>query len=229
MIHVGNDIVDLKTQAAKGKSTDTRFMRKVLTPHEKQAVLHASDPDQYLWALWASKESAYKAVSKSYPQVPAAPKRYPVFLTSKPSAILMNGVVHGPKGIARVRLFLNQEYVHCIGLYSCSHGLNDICWGLEKILPCQSAVDGLPAESQSAMVRRMAAKSIARQLNLDPEKIQIKRIKNDLGLGPPMVYINGSRSTIDISLSHHGRFNAYAAWNLINPSCNIEQPGTGNF
>ncbi len=198
-------------------------MCKVLTPHEKQAVAYSRDPDQYLWALWASKESAYKAVSKSFPQVTAVPKRYPVFLTPNPFSMISNGVVHTPHGVARVRLFIHEAYVHCVGFYNDCPDLNNIVWGVEKTLPNISVEGGLLPAQQSIMVRQVAAKSIARQLNLDPEQIQIKRKKSSRGLGPPIVYVNGNRSKIDISLSHHGRFGAYVFWNLKNSSCSIKQ------
>ncbi len=209
---MGNDVVDLKTPGAKGKSTDARFMNKVLTPDERRAVLHARDPDRCLWAFWASKECAYKAVSKSSPDVTTSLKRYSVSLTSKPLSVLSTGIVNTPRGIVGVRLFLHEQVVHCFGTYNCSPGLNNIIWGLEKILPDNSAADSLPPARQSLIVRQIACQSIAALLKLETAKIQIKRQKGHRGLGPPIVYHRGNRMEIDISLSHHGRYGAYVFW-----------------
>ncbi|MFP4532327.1 MAG: 4'-phosphopantetheinyl transferase superfamily protein [Desulfobacterales bacterium] len=212
MIHVGNDIVDLKTQGTKGRSTDVRFMCRVLTPDEKQAVLHAKDPDRYLWALWASKEAAYKAISKSFHSVTAAPKRYSVALATKPLSAISNALVHTPRGVVRLHLFFHETYIHCIGIYNSWQKLNNIAWGLARILPNSSGLGDLPPARQSCIVREMACRRIASHLKLKPKLINIKRHKRHLALGPPIVYIQGVKAAIDLSLSHHGRFGAYVFW-----------------
>jgi len=79
---VGNDIVDRKSPEAAGKAGDRRFLQKALTPLEQEAVAGAPDPDLALWSLWAAKEAAYKAVSKSFPEISAAPRRYCVHLAA---------------------------------------------------------------------------------------------------------------------------------------------------
>lgn len=187
-------------------------MRKVLTPGEKQAVLHAKDPDRYLWALWASKEAAYKAISKSFHGVTATPKRYSVVLAAEPLSAISNGRVHTPHGVVRLNLFFHETYVHCIGIYNSWQNLNNITWGMAKMLPNSSGLGDLPPARQSCIVREMACRRIASYLKLKPELINIARHKRHLGLGPPIVYIQGNKTAIELSLSHHGRYGAYVFW-----------------
>lgn len=61
---MGNDIVDLSTAGTRGKSRDTRFLKRVFTAAEQQSIRAAENPDLVLWTFWAAKESAYKILSK---------------------------------------------------------------------------------------------------------------------------------------------------------------------
>ena len=77
---VGNDIVDLKEPDNCGKSGDDRFLGRVFTPEERDRIVAAACPDQLLWAFWAAKEAAYKAVSRDDPSICSTPRRYGVAL-----------------------------------------------------------------------------------------------------------------------------------------------------
>ena len=199
---VGNDVVDLKAVGNVGKSGDTRFMRRVFTPDEQQAIYRSAHPDKLLWAFWAAKETAYKAAAKTDPDITSAPGRYPVFLDLEYGTGAMRGNVSTPGGPVAVKIRFHEEYVHCVGLGGGSGNLDEIDWGIAGILP---------AEPESVRVRELAKAKIAELLGHNPADIDI--ISNRLPGGrctPPVVCCKGIKQKIDISLSHDGRFVAYA-------------------
>jgi phosphopantetheinyl transferase (holo-ACP synthase) len=220
---VGNDIVDLKTTEAMGKSADTRFTKRVLTPYEQRMIHHSEHPDTLVWALWAAKETAFKAISKSAPDVTSAPRRYPVkylmqFDSCRISSTLY-GVVVTPCGSVPVKTFITEEYLHCIGIAGSANRLESITYGMDRISMDKTNTGIIPgsesiSEQESLAVRRLAKKNIASYLQLKEQDIQIIRHKTQNRLNPPMVYANGKTNNMEISLSHDGRFAAYAFINL---------------
>jgi phosphopantetheinyl transferase (holo-ACP synthase) len=220
---VGNDIVDLKTPEAMGKSADTRFINRVLTPCEQRMIRHSEHPDTLVWALWAAKETAFKAIRKSSPDVTSAPRRYPVrylvrylvkFNSDKISSSLY-GVVDTLHGNVPVKMFITEEYVHCIGIAGPANRLESITYGMDRIRMDQRNTRIMPgsesvSKQESAAVRRLAKKDIASSLQLKEQDIQIVRHKTHNRLNPPMVYAKGRMKNMEISLSHDGRFAAYA-------------------
>lgn len=220
MSHVGNDIVDLKTPEAMGKSSDIRFVQRILNPDEQKAVLSSDHADRFLWAFWAAKECAYKAVSKSFPEVSSAPRRYSVGfevgfevgLDSEKVSGVLSGIVNTPHGIVPVRVDFHEDYVHCIGIDQCSDDLEKIVFGLKEIEPDKQPGSYSLSEHESIMVRRLAKERIVSLFGREPDDIHIRRNKTSNGQGPPTVYYRGKKDNIDISLSHDGRFAAYAFW-----------------
>jgi hypothetical protein len=59
-------------------------------------------------------------------------------------------------------------------------------------------------------VRRAAINHLASILKVPPYYIDIRRDNTPHGYGAPRVFIEGSRTDIDISLSHDGQYSAFA-------------------
>ncbi len=220
MPHTGNDIVDLNVPGTINRGGDERFLAKVLTKAEKGVLRQCWDPDRFLWAFWAAKETAFKAVSKTVPKISASPKRYPVVWdrikeigncedggseTGTCEAGIYEGVVETPARPVAVRAFLSSSHVHCVGATGGAKGLDDLCFGDARI--DSKGIKPSPAK-QSQRVRKMARENLAGVLDLLPGDIRIRR--NRKNPGPPRVYINQRKTDISISLSHHGRFAAFA-------------------
>ena len=199
---IGNDIVDLADPQAKGKSRDTRFINRVFTLDEQQKILDSDEPDIFLWSLWAGKETGYKAISKTHPVVSSSPRHYEIKLSD--SSLPEAGTVYTPCGPVPVRFFITGEYIHCIGA-TIDEDVDTIVRDVQEIPQPQFLPD-----YQSDFVREMARKKISRYLKEDPENIEIIRPKGHRGLGPPVVCAGGERTSIDISMSHAGRFAACA-------------------
>lgn len=212
MSHVGNDIVDLLSPYAIGKSRDKRFVDRVLTKEEKTVVLSSNKPDTYLWAFWAAKESAFKAVSKEDPHLSSVPKRYPVKFHSNRDENTGNlkGIVHTPAGIVNIVVYFTHDFCHCVGTI-------DGCLRKNRVIYETSSIDfnSCPDYSRSndeasLLVRKIAKCKISTFFQLDESGIDIVRSDTQKGNEPPVVYYRNDLTNIDLSLSHDGRFVAYA-------------------
>lgn len=201
MPYVGNDVVDLREPANTGKSQDSRFLKKILTDVEMEFVKNAGNSDEALWSFWACKETAYKVIKKTFPDVAFLPRRWPVTF-DKSKSKKSDGLVKVPdKGDIYIHLFSNPDYIHCVGVDELS--------ALDKII-CD--VENLPAgkTDPSLFSRLCLAQSLAKRFSLNLHQIKIKRTRTKGELQPPRVYIDGRKTDIDISLSHDGCFVAYA-------------------
>jgi hypothetical protein len=75
------------------------------------------------------------------------------------------------------------------------------------------SVDVLPEKEKinpSLYLRYYLGQRLAKHFSLNFHHIKIKRTKENGELQPPRVYVGGKKTDIDISLSHDGRFIAYA-------------------
>ena len=77
---IGNDVVDWKHPANSNKSKDFRYLKKILTSAEIEFVNDSENPGKALWSLWACKETAYKAIRKSYAGLSFLPRQWSVQL-----------------------------------------------------------------------------------------------------------------------------------------------------
>jgi hypothetical protein len=210
MQYVGNDIVDLTTPYVREKSRDVRFVTRVFTENERTLISGASAPDQMLWSLWAGKETAYKVMQKMNPGITAAPGRYGVTLR-EPECIgtdghlCARGVVDTPDGSVPVMVTRGTDYIHCIGTLDDESLLRSVIGRVGTLNDSHET----PARI-SASVRAFAKGAIARCMNCDQDAVSIVRSASERGFGPPIVYINDHKSDVDISLSHDGKFIAYA-------------------
>ena len=231
MPHIGNDVVDLKDSASVKKSKDSRFLKKILTDDEIEIVNLSQNADTALWSFWACKEAAYKVIKKSHNEDSFMPRRWSVNIklqstkhhasssTEINDSLLNNSGQHNqPQTSYRkgqvsipgiddvyVGLFSHPSYVHCVGADSLST-LDYLSWGIDILPLREDGQNGNP----SSFARQCLVRSLAGFLHLNAGDIKIRRMKKKAVLQPPGVYIDGKKAAIDISLSHDGRFIAYA-------------------
>lgn len=209
MIRVGNDIVDLKSPFAKGKSKDKRFTKRVLTEAEQRLVDHSPFPDDLLWIFWAAKETAYKAIAKSNPGISSAPKRYQVFIGSKKKGMRFKGVVKTPGQQVQIVVYHHGDAIHCIGKTGSWKENGPVIHGIQKI---DDAVEPNYYQSSTEVsnhVRRIATEVIADHMVCDKENITIYKVSHSDDNAYPAVRISNRKCPIDISFSHDGRYVAY--------------------
>jgi phosphopantetheinyl transferase len=201
-VSVGNDVVDLADPEARLRGLHPRFAERVFTAAER-AALEASPSRQRLhWALWAAKESAYKARRRLEPGTVFSPREFEVDLSPLPTpgggGLAVGRAVHRGEVFA-LELRLDDECVHAVATSEDEAGAR-VLWRVEKA-PFDP---GLAA-------RRLAATAIGAALGLDPAEVCI--------VGRPPVAIDRHRWVeVGVSLSHHGRFVAFA--------CALAQPVT---
>jgi len=139
---------------------------------------------------------------KSFPDIPFIPRRWQVVLNKLQSEYSDGEVIIPGKGSIYIRLFSNLQYVHCVGADS-SAVLDKLIW----------SVEALPEEKEinpSLFLRDCLGEKLANNFSLNFHDIKIRRTKKNGEFQQPRVYVGGKETDIDISLSHDGRFVAYA-------------------
>jgi phosphopantetheinyl transferase (holo-ACP synthase) len=230
---VGNDIVDLKEPDNCGKSGDDRFLRHVFTPEERERIVAAACPDQLLWAFWAAKEAAYKAVSRNDPSICSTPRRYGVTLDDQ---AVVDHLFSGAEDLTG-RIDLGGQYsVRSIDVVEGSEGRLTgrvitpggaaLLWimmtdeyvhalavaGNGDLATLVHRVDRIDIEKEtggaSAFVRKQLLNEIALRLKCPVDDLEIRKEPPDRGA--PSVFLRGRPLAAEISLSHDGGFTAFA-------------------
>jgi hypothetical protein len=195
---VGNDVVDLRARIVAGPR-NPRFDARVFAPSEHRALRESTEPDALRWALWAAKEAAYKVAKKLDDGAVWSPVRFVVSIGPG----CEGSVEHAGRRIP-VQVESDGERVHAVA--------SDGAGSLAKV---QSRVAELPAPEAdpSAAVRALACEELAPLLGTSATALEITRRGRI-----PVLRIGGRDAPYDLSLSHHGRFVAYAAEPLCEPS-----------
>jgi len=197
-VSVGNDVVDLADPETLREEQHPRFDERVFRSEEKAAIEASDSPHALRWALWAAKEGAYKARKKLEPSVFFSPKEFVVELSVTPAELGEVGkgsVLHRGSALD-LEVTWNDEYVHAVASSDRERGARRL-----------SEV-ALAAREPSAAVRDLAVAAIGSTLGIDPADIEI------VGR-PPVARHGGHDLPVDLSLSHHGRFVAFAASLLV--------------
>lgn len=207
--------MDLTDPANCRKSEDARFIDRVFTPDETGLISSAPEPDIVLWSIWACKEAAFKAISKTE-KVSSSPRKYSVSLdaaqrdriAAKRRADVFSGSVATPAGNLPLRLVRNRNYVHAVASTGTEAEMNSVFWAVCNINLKRKEITPY---IQSMLVRRAAKAKLAEYVQADPRDVEIVRRKKDDGsLAPPILVVRGKEAGIEISLSHDGVYLAYA-------------------
>ena len=212
MHNVGNDIVDLNSPRAVGRSRDKRFVDRILTASEKESVFRSTTPDAYLWAFWAAKEAAYKSISKSCLSVSSQPRRYAFHLIHVDSVSSSNKLVKGhmntPIGEVNVQIELTKDYCHAVATGGAPSSLRAV---VSEISPIEDYIPidfDQSTQAISEFTRNKAKLAMAAHLGIDPLCISIRRDASGPTNTPPLVYYKNRKMDIDLSLSHDGGYTA---------------------
>ena len=204
---VGNDIVDLACPENLEKHRDRRFVDRILNERERTVLASGnSDPHRQLWSFWTAKETAYKALTKVVPDIPAWPSHYDVHLGALPgSAATVSGTVACSQGIVTIRIFCAEDYLHCIGTAGSMRDLDCIIHGT-----CLTKGSSENVESASQGARNAVIRSVSNEIGVEPGRMQIVRPEGPRGLLHPLLLLDESPVPLDISLSHDGAFAGFA-------------------
>lgn len=217
---VGNDVVDLDQPRCTGKAEDTRFVERVFTAFERRCIMEAPDPDRALWRRWAAKESAYKVVTKLLGSPPVfAHAAFAVDIDPDGSS----GTVVYRELTVPITLHEGSGHLHTIAVHSGGRSKDyRVVAGMEEAdadgSPPLDALRGrfTPAErafihgAPSALARLAARRDLAAALAVSQDDILILAEDGPPGRVPPVVRVDGDLGRVDLSLSHDGRYVAWA-------------------
>lgn len=191
---IGNDVVDL---AATGAARHPRFDLRAFTPGERRAIACAASPEETRWAFWAAKEAAHKVLHKIDPKESFVPGRMEVRLGRHGF-----GRVVRDRDVVPVRVRRSGAVLHAV---ACDRGADvpAMRWALAPLRVGRSSGD---APDPGRDVRVLAIRVLAARLGVDPEACRIVR-RNRI----PELWIGDAPAPVDLSLSHHGGWVAFAA------------------
>jgi len=109
--------------------------------------------------------------------------------------------VETPSGQVACQALLTPDYIHCLAV--AGGRLPD-----ERLISRVLKWDH--EEDISAALRRAAIRDIADTAAVCSSAIEIIRQPTPKGLSPPCILMDGQRSAMDITLSHDGRYGAFA-------------------
>lgn len=183
---VGNDVVDLDDVAPASVRLRERFVARVCAPSERELLARSSDP-QLLWCLFAAKEAAFKVASK-LGEVPVFAHRRFVVADDLRSVTWLRNRPKDERLTFSLRLEVDGRCIHAVA------------W-LGAVEPVTvRAFTGARDDGRRALLDATGGDEIARAPR--PESWD--------DLGPPRVLRAGAPLPIDVSLSHDGRFTAFA-------------------
>jgi len=224
---VGNDVVDLEDEEAIGAHLRDRFVQRVLAAEERERLSGDPEPHARVWAFFAAKEAAYKVAVKKRPETIFAHRR---FLVAPDFGSVRFEDLH-----LSLQLVREDRFVHAIAFEGggplrsrrASGGESRIAGGGRSGGGASSEGEGSPVprwgvarlsgDDPSAEVRRRICEGVGLELGLDPDELEVVRDPAPGswdGRGPPRLLHGGRPLSLDVSLSHHGQF---VAWAFLGP------------
>ncbi len=185
---VGNDIVDLQ-EARQSRWEDPRFLDKLFTVEEQQYIKTATDSFTAIWHLWSMKEAAYKLHVQQYPRRFYAPKAFVCHCESSPHRVHYGAFVYYTTTKITAHYILSEARCQTAKMSS-------VC------LPLVCTAH----EFQSQKTRRQLLDEVAKTYGFTSTGLTLKTTE----LGVPKLYYNAKPLDIGVSLTHHGRYGAYA-------------------
>ena len=190
MMRVGNDVVDLGDPQIAEHHLRPRFVARVCSEEERGRVRDARS----LWSLFASKEAAYKVLMKLGFE-PGFGHREIVVAEDLRSVRWRDVSLH-------LRVEATDDRVHAVAW----EGEAEPSWGAE-----QTGDRDLSAAARALLCAALAREGRVSMLTRTVSVVRDPRQGSWDGFGPPRVVSRGEPLDVDVSLSHDGRFAAYAA------------------
>ncbi len=203
---LGNDVVDLLDPDARPESHPARFDERVFAEEEKRSIARDSNPLARRWAHWAAKEAAFKLAKQIDSDFVFAPKRLVVRYVS--ASIGSDGRVtrHGSLDLPEIRgntirrlEIRSDETLERVHVIATPEGSD---W---KAIDADVRRLGSTGIDPSRAVRTLAIGRSSRILGIDRNRLTIGQRGRI-----PIVELDGSRTSLCLSLSHHGGWMAYA-------------------
>lgn len=192
---IGNDVVDLADPDADLRSFHRRFVERVFTEEEQARIRASPSVSLSLWAHWAAKESAYKALRRPLPSTPFVPLSFVVKLRDPDHDLMAGHVRHGDLCVSVV-VRRTPAWLHAVAVPDPPARSDRLMHGVTRLRE---------GEDSSTTARRLACRELAPRLGCPRKALRIGRSR------PPRIYVRDEVLPVPISLSHHGSWVGYAA------------------
>jgi phosphopantetheinyl transferase (holo-ACP synthase) len=216
LISTGNDIVALRS-VNNERTSEYRFYSKILSASEQALYQQPSIAQipfgHYVWLLWSVKESAYKYLKRSMPDLLFSPTKIVIVDISvpknggddKPASLTWDSTenagefytgkaVYGDSCIY-FRSMISTEWIASV--VNSTEDFKGVHWGIRYISHAGHA-------HQSKEARALLLKKIS---SFTPGELQIKKSP----VGYPVILNQGIDTQIAASLAHDGAFVAYSS------------------
>lgn len=221
---MGNDVVDLSDPRLERTGSRSRFRKRVFESVERLRVEAGSDPYRSQWTHWAAKEAAFKAISKALGEPPIFEHRQ---FVAHLDENLTRGVVHYLDWEMALRIDQKPDWVHVLAWAGAQpsdsrdrtrSGVDEIDVRPDSRSRVSPKAAALLTASElatiqhdgSAWARIYARTALADHLGLSDSDIRILGDPESPGRAPARLFIEGNASPPDLTLSHHGRWVAWA-------------------
>lgn len=196
---IGNDIIDLQ-YLEWPPYQHVRYLERVCTSVEADAVRESSNPARALAEVWAAKEATFKLLSRASKRMRFVPREFVTDFATRNLRPLELRVLHH-EGQASVSIFETTQWLHAVAKSPRCHELR---WRVREI--AKSSCHEINPADESAAVRQLAKELV--------QEWGMRNIVLDfVGKIPTMRNAGRLDREKSISLSHHGRFVAAAiAW-----------------
>lgn len=184
---IGNDIVDLNLAKTESNWKRNGFLEKIFTEKEQEFINYAKSSFEMVWLLWSMKESAYKIFFKQHSLQFFAPKRFECDINTSRNTVKIDDMVYDTTST------ISNNSIHTIANLTTAKSIITDCFKLENNR----------YEVQHYTTYNNLKKEAAKQFNIPISHIDIK--KNQFGI--PII---DQLPKIQISISHHGFYGAYA-------------------
>ena len=237
--NLGNDVVDLCHHGASRRSQDLRFLTRVFTEEERSDILSTPDPDRSVWIHWAGKEAIYKSVSKALGSPPVFVHsrftvRFPPADLERFTAAdlraqedLLCGTGQYEDLRFQIRVEGSASFLQAVSWSRRPDGMTPgFQWDCHL---AQEETRGVPTELRgvfsaeewacithraSALTRIRAREALAVSLSVEVTDLQIRCREGLPGRRIPTVWLRNREIPVDLTLSHHG---AFLAWAFLSP------------
>jgi len=193
---VGNDVVDLLDPEARPAACHARFDARVFASEERDELRASATPGRLRWLLWAAKEAAYKAAKKEDSRTVFAPRAFVVRTTRDGRRV----VEHEDGRRFALRVDLAHDHVHVTA--TSGPAPDGVLLSQVERLPAGTA------QCPGAAARALALARVAPHVCARASDLAI--LKSGRGGKVPLLVRQDGSTVGDLSLSHHGRFVAFA-------------------
>ena len=180
---IGNDVVDLNLAATESNWQRAGFLEKQFTKKEQESIVNAEDSFLQVWLFWSMKEAAYKCYTQEHEKRFFAPQKFECRCISKEKGVV---VFKGNKFYTTT--FNNTFYIDTIAQKT------------QRKISFFSAI-GLPNTIDSDVKRKLQEET----------GILVEAItQRKSAIGAPLYYYKEKLLTNSCSISHHGKYGAFA-------------------